>query len=110
MVVTLIIPTRAFFGLKQIITLRHLENMSKIILATGMMVGLAYGTEFFIAWYSGSPYEQFAFVNRAFGPYAWAYWLMVTCNVAVPQLFWMKKFRTTPWIIVVISYRSVMIS
>ncbi|MCP4898027.1 MAG: polysulfide reductase NrfD [bacterium] len=93
MVVTLIIPTRAFFGLKQIITLRHLENMSKIILATGMMVGLAYGTEFFMAWYSGNQYESFTFLNRAFGPYAWAYWIMVSCNVLVPQLFWFRKFR-----------------
>jgi molybdopterin-containing oxidoreductase family membrane subunit len=94
MVVTLIIPTRAFFGLKEIITLRHLENMAKVMLATGMMVGLAYSTEFFIAWYSGNPYEAFTFLNRAFGPYAWAYWIMVTCNVLVPQLFWFKKLRT----------------
>ncbi len=93
MVVTLIIPTRYFFGLQEIITKRHLENMSKIILATSMMVGLAYSTEFFIAWYSGNPYESFTFMNRAFGPYAWAYWTMVTCNVIVPQIFWFKKMR-----------------
>jgi molybdopterin-containing oxidoreductase family membrane subunit len=94
MVVTLIIPTRAIFRLEEIITLRHLENMAKVILATGMMVGLAYGTEFFIAWYSGSVYEGFTFLNRAFGPYAWAYWIMVSCNVLVPQLFWFKRLRT----------------
>ena len=94
MVVTLMIPARQFFGLKEIITLRHLENMAKIILATGMMVGFAYSTEFFIAWYSGNPYEGFTFLNRAFGPYAWAYWIMVTCNVLVPQIFWFKKMRT----------------
>ena len=92
-VVTLIIPARQFFGLKEIITLRHLENMAKIILATGSMVGFAYSTEFFIAWYSGNPYEGFTFLNRAFGPYAWAYWIMVTCNVVVPQLFWFRKLR-----------------
>ena len=57
------------------------------------MVGLAYATEFFIAWYSGNPYEQFAFINRAFGPLAWAYWIMVTCNVLMPQLFWFKRVR-----------------
>ncbi len=94
MVVTLMIPARQFFGLQEIITLRHLENMAKIILATGMMVGFAYSTEFFIAWYSGNPYEGFTFLNRAFGPYAWAYWIMVTCNVLVPQIFWFKKMRT----------------
>jgi molybdopterin-containing oxidoreductase family membrane subunit len=94
MVVTLIIPTRKFFGLEEIITTRHLENMAKIMLATGMMVGFAYSTEFFMAWYSGNRYESFTFLNRAFGPYAWAYWTMVTCNVVVPQLFWVKKLRT----------------
>ena len=69
--------------------------MNKIILATGSMVGYAYGMEFFIAWYSGNPYEQFAFVNRAFGPYAWAYWIDDHLQRASPQLFWFKKFRTT---------------
>jgi molybdopterin-containing oxidoreductase family membrane subunit len=93
MVVTLIIPTRKLFHLEEIITARHLENMAKIMLATGMMVGLAYSTEFFIAWYSGNQYEAFTFLNRAFGPYAWAYWTMVTCNVVVPQLFWFRKLR-----------------
>jgi molybdopterin-containing oxidoreductase family membrane subunit len=93
MVVTLAIPTRKFLHLEEIITLRHLESMSKIMLATGMMVGLAYSTEFFIAWYSGNPFESFAFVNRAFGPYAWAYWTMVSCNVISPQIFWFKKAR-----------------
>jgi molybdopterin-containing oxidoreductase family membrane subunit len=68
--------------------------MNKIILATGTMVGYAYGTEFFIAWYSGSEYEGFAFVSRAFGPYWWAYWTMVSCNVIFPQLFWFKWVRT----------------
>lgn len=95
MVVTLLIPARQFFGLKSVIEVRHLEQMTKIILATGTMVGYAYGMEFFIAWYGASPYEQFAFVNRAFGPYAWAYWTMVSCNVIFPQLFWFKKVRTS---------------
>ena len=72
------------FGLEHLITMRHLDNMTKIILATGSMVGYAYGMEFFIAWYSGNPYELFVFMNRAFGPYAWAYWTMITCNVLVP--------------------------
>ena len=84
MVVTLAVPARQFFGLKHIITIDHLELMNKIMLATGLMVGYAYGMEFFIAWYSGSLYEGFAFVNRAFGPYAWAYWTMIACNVILP--------------------------
>ena len=95
MVNTLLIPCREWFGLKDFITMRHLENMNKIILATGTMVGYAYAMEFFIAWYSGNPYERFAFINRAFGPYVWAYWCMVTCNVFIPQLFWFKKLRTS---------------
>ncbi len=95
MVVTLAVPARHFYGLKGIITIRHLENMNRIILATGMMVGYAYSMEFFIAWYGGNRYEQFAFVNRAFGPYAWAYWTMVSCNVISPQIFWFKKARTS---------------
>ncbi|HMJ14004.1 MAG TPA: NrfD/PsrC family molybdoenzyme membrane anchor subunit [Polyangiaceae bacterium] len=94
MVVTLMVPARQFFGLKHIVKMKHLENMNKIILTTGTLVGYAYGMEFFIAWYSGSLYEGFAFVNRAFGNYAWAYWTMISCNVLFPQLFWFKKIRT----------------
>jgi len=97
MVVTLAVPARQFFGLKRIITIRHLELMNKVMIATGLMVGYAYGMEFFIAWYSGNPYENFTFVNRMFGPYAWAYWTMITCNVLSPQLFWFKRIRTNVW-------------
>lgn len=93
MVVTLMVIAREVFGLKEYITLNHLEVMNKVILATGMLVGLAYATEFFIAWYSGSPYERFIFIQRAMGPYAWSYWIMVGCNVLSPQFFWFKKFR-----------------
>ena len=103
MVITLIVPARAFFGMRDLVTVRHLENINKIMLVTGSMVGYAYAMEFFIAWYGGNRYEQFAFVNRAFGPYAWAYWTMVSCNVISPQLFWFKKVRTTPWMMFVIS-------
>ncbi len=97
MVITLIVPTRKLFGLEHVVTATHLENMCKVILATGLMVGYAYGIEFFTAWYSGNQYERFAFVNRATGPYAWAYWTMVTCNVISPQIFWIPWFRRTPW-------------
>jgi len=99
MVMTLTIPARQFFGLKELITMRHLENVAKIILVTGSMVGYAYVIEFFIAWYGGNPNEAFAFVNRALGPYAWAYWIMVSCNVLAPQLFWFKKLRTNLWVL-----------
>mgnify|MGYP006131736529 FL=1 len=102
MVVTLLVPVRKLYGLENLITVRHLENMNKIIMATGMMVGTAYGIEFFIAWYSGVPYESYAFYNRAFGNYWWAYWIMVSCNVLVPQVFWFKWCRTTPWFMVII--------
>jgi len=97
MVGMLIVPSRQIFGLKQIITLRHLENMARIILLTGSLVGYAYAMEFFMAWYSGNSFETFAFLNRAFGPYAWAYWVMISCNVLAPQLFWFKRLRTSPW-------------
>jgi len=103
MVVTIMVPARALFGLRELVTIRHLENMNKVILATGCMVGLAYGTEFFIAWYSGNALEAFAFLNRAQGPYAWAYWIMVSCNVVAPQLFWSKRIRTTPWTMVIVA-------
>jgi molybdopterin-containing oxidoreductase family membrane subunit len=103
MVVTLLVPVRAIFQIEHLITLRHLENMNKIILATGSLVGLAYGTEFFMAWYSMNSNESYTFMNRAFGPYWWAYWTMVTCNVISPQLFWFKKLRTSPFWMVVIS-------
>lgn len=93
MVLTLLIPTRELFGLKGLITEKHLENISKVLLATGCMVGYAYSVEFFTAWYSGNPYEGFTFLNRVFGPYAWAFWVMVSCNVFIPQLLWISHIR-----------------
>lgn len=93
MVSTLLIIMREVFGFKNYITLSHLEKMNKVILTTGMIVGYAYACEFFIAWYSGSGFEKYVFVNRAFGPYWWAYWTMVSCNVLVPQIFWWSKAR-----------------
>lgn len=93
MVVSLAVVVRKLFKLEHIITVGHLEKMNKIMLVTGMMVGYAYSCEFFISWYSGNIYEQFTFVNRAFGPYSWAYWIMVSCNVIVPQIFWVRSWR-----------------
>lgn len=99
MVLTIMIPFREIFKLHDMITKRHIDNMCKIIMLTGTIVGYAYAMEFFIAWYGANPYEGYAFMNRAFGPYWWAYWSMIFCNVIAPQLFWFKYCRTNLWII-----------
>lgn len=93
MVLTLMIIARKTMNLQDYITVNHIENMNKIIILTGSIVSIAYLTELFMAWYSGVEYEMFAFVNRATGPYWWAYWTMMVCNVISPQLFWFKKLR-----------------
>jgi molybdopterin-containing oxidoreductase family membrane subunit len=93
MVVTALVFMRKVLGLENVITIDHLDRMNKIILLTGSMVGYAYLMEFFISWYSGVPTEQYVAINRAFGEYAWGYWIMVTCNSLFPQLFWFRKFR-----------------
>jgi Ni/Fe-hydrogenase subunit HybB-like protein len=95
MVLTLLIITRKVFHLEDYITIQHIEMMNIIIIVTGSIVGIAYITEFFIAWYSGVPAEQYAFINRATGPYWWAYLVMMTANVVSPQVFWIKKIRTS---------------
>lgn len=104
MVVTLMVLIReAVPQFKDYVTMNHMEAMNKIIMTTGLMVGYAYGSEFFIAWYSGSPYEQFALMNRAVGPHAWSYWIMVTCNVIIPQVFWFKSMRRNLPVMFVVS-------
>ncbi len=103
MVINLMIIARWLFKLENLVTMRHFENMAKVILLTGSIVGYAYAMEFFVAWYSNNPYELFAFVNRMTGPYWWAYWSMVVCNVVIPQLFWFKKVRTSLFWLFVIS-------
>ncbi|HUQ04634.1 MAG TPA: NrfD/PsrC family molybdoenzyme membrane anchor subunit [Kofleriaceae bacterium] len=103
MVATLLVPLRELCGLKHIIKSSHIEAMCKIMIATGMMVGGAYSIELFVAWYSGNAAEWFTFRNRIFGEYSWAYFMMVSCNVLVPQFFWFKKCRTNPWIVVGLS-------
>jgi molybdopterin-containing oxidoreductase family membrane subunit len=95
MVLTLMIVTRKVFKLENYITIGHIELMNIVIIITGSIVGIAYITELFIAWYSGVAAEQYAFLNRISGPYAWAYWIMMTCNVISPQVFWFKKIRTS---------------
>jgi molybdopterin-containing oxidoreductase family membrane subunit len=104
MVLLLLIPARELYpNMKDFITLHHLENMAKIILLTGMMVGFAYAMEFFIAYYGGNEKELYAFKNRAGGPYWWAYWTMISCNVLSPQVFWNKFCRTNPVVIFIVS-------
>jgi Ni/Fe-hydrogenase subunit HybB-like protein len=103
MVLVLMVPARELFGLKHIIKEEHIEAACKIMLATGMMVGGAYAIEFFIAWYSGNMYEGFTFINRAVGPYWWAYAIMIFCNVVSPQIFWSRKMRRNPWVVVAVG-------
>lgn len=103
MVVTLLVIARESFNLQDYITINHLEAMNKIILLTGSIVGYAYASEFFMAWYSGNGFERFIFIQRALGPYSWAYWTMISCNVIWPQLFWFKKIRRNIKIMFIIS-------
>jgi len=95
MVLTLMLIVRKVYNLQAYITVKHVEYMNIVIIVTGSIVGVAYLTELFMSWYSGVEFEQYAFLNRATGPYAWAYWAMMTCNVVSPQLFWFKKIRTS---------------
>jgi len=97
MVLTLMIIARKVLKLEEYITLNHIESMNKVILVTGTIVGTAYLTELFVAWYSGNVYEQFAFYNRATGVYWWAYFGMMFCNVVSPQFFWSKRIRRSIW-------------
>ncbi|MEK6249228.1 MAG: polysulfide reductase NrfD [Planctomycetales bacterium] len=103
MVLTLMIIARKVMQLVNYITVLHIDKMCKLMLSMGCIVGLAYGTEFFVAAFSGNPYEQFVFINRAFGPFSWAYWTMVTCNVMIPQLLWFRQMRRNIALVFVIS-------
>ncbi|MGF1656744.1 MAG: NrfD/PsrC family molybdoenzyme membrane anchor subunit [Verrucomicrobiales bacterium] len=99
MVLTLMIPARAIFGLQDMITEKHIDNMCKIILLTGCIVGYAYLMEFFIAWYGGNPYEFAIFIDRATGHYSASYWSMISCNVLAPQLFWFRGLRRNLFVV-----------
>lgn len=102
MVLTLAIPIRKFYGLQDFITMRHLENSAKVMLATGLMVAHGYITEGFMSWYSDDKFEIYLTLNRMFGPYWPAYWLLILCNVLVPQAIWFKRFRTsTTWLFII---------
>ena len=95
MVLTLLILTRSLMHLERYITIRHLEAMAKVTLLTGSIVGFSYATEIFAAWFNGSLYEKAMFYNRATGPYAWAFWMMVSCNALAPQVLWFRRVRTS---------------
>jgi len=103
MVLTLSIPAREWFGLRDLITPLHIENMAKVLLGTGLIVAYAYSVEFFTAWYSQQHYEQFVFLNRPLGPYWWAFWTMVCCNVIAPQSLWFPWIRKRVWAIFVVA-------
>jgi molybdopterin-containing oxidoreductase family membrane subunit len=104
MVLTLIIPARVAFKFQHVVTRRHLDNMAKVLLVTGLIVGYGYMCEHFIAWYSGNKYEFFAFFNtRQRGPFAPVYWLMLFCNVVTPNIFWWKKARQNTAVLWIVS-------
>jgi molybdopterin-containing oxidoreductase family membrane subunit len=103
MVLTLMLIARSTMNLQAYLTHRHIDAMCKLIITTGGIVGLAYMTEFFTAMYSSNRYEQFVFMNRALGPYNWAYWTMVGCNVLTPQLLWFKKIRSNLVFVFILS-------
>ncbi len=103
MVLTLIVPLRSIFKLEEVVTMRHIDLICKVTLATGCIVSYAYAMEYFIAWYSGNPYERFTFWQRLFGKYWYGGWAMIAFNAVVPQLFWFKKFRTNLVYVFIIS-------
>jgi molybdopterin-containing oxidoreductase family membrane subunit len=104
MVVTIAVPLRAAFGLHDFITARHLDNMAKVMLATGMVVGYGYLMETFSAWYGNNPYEQHMMLHaRPLGPYAHTYWMMIACNVIIPQAFWAPWVRNRPVLLWILS-------
>ncbi len=108
MVVTLLVIMRKLYKLEHYITLTHMELMNKVILATSLIVGYAYASEFYIAWYSGHEYEQYQFLLRPFGPYAITFWTMVICNVVIPHAFWFRSIRRSiPWMFVISIFVNV---
>ena len=103
MVLTLLIPIRKIYRLEDFITMRHLDNMAKVMLTTGLFVAYGYLTEGFTAWYSGSEYERFWLFNRSFGPFAWSFWGLMACNVLTPQLLWLGRIRTSPVLLFIVA-------
>jgi molybdopterin-containing oxidoreductase family membrane subunit len=102
-VLTLAIPIRAIYGLEDFITMRHLENMAKVMLVTGLIVAYGYLVEAFIGWYSGDTFERYVTFNRTTGPYATFYLALVVCNIGIPQALWLKRVRTSVPVLFVIA-------
>jgi molybdopterin-containing oxidoreductase family membrane subunit len=103
MVLTLAIPLRVIYNLQDFITMRHLENMGKVMLVTGLIVGYGYMTEAFFGWYSANQYESFMIYNRMTGPYGYIYWSLIFCNLLSPQTLWIRKVRTTPVLLFLVA-------
>ncbi len=103
MVLTLMIPVRHFYGMKDFITAHHLNNMAKVMLLTGLIVAYGYLIEGFIGWYSGSQYEKYMLLNRFIGPYRYLYYALLACNVVIPQLLWFRKLRRNVALLFVMS-------
>ena len=103
MVLTLAIPVRRFYGMESLITMRHINNMAKVMLATGLMVGYGYAMELFFAWYSANPHEKFMMWNRMFGPYGWSYWTLISINVVMVQFLWLKSVRHNTTLLFIMS-------
>jgi len=103
MVLTLSIPLRRYYGLQDYITMRHIRNMAKIMLATGLIVAYGYMMETFMGWYSGSTYERYMMMNRFKGPFSTLYWALIACNVIVPQILWIRRVRHSEMSVWVIS-------
>jgi molybdopterin-containing oxidoreductase family membrane subunit len=103
MVLVLCIPIRLFYGLEDFITLRHLQVMGKILLATGLVTSYGYFIEAFMGWYSGNQYEQFVQSNRALGPYAGYYWVLIFCNVLAPQILWARSMRSNQLVLFLVA-------
>jgi Ni/Fe-hydrogenase subunit HybB-like protein len=99
MVLNIVIPIRRLYKLESLVTMRHLNNMANVMLATGMMVSYGYLMEAFMSWYSGEVFEQYMMMNRAFGPYAWAFWALMLTNVLIPQALWSKRVRRSEWLL-----------
>ena len=95
MVLTIAIPLRWAYQLQDLVTTRHLDNMAKVMLASGLVVAYGYLMEAFMAWYSGNEYERYMMLNRALGDYGWCYWLLIASNIVIPQLLWLRRIRTS---------------
>jgi Ni/Fe-hydrogenase subunit HybB-like protein len=103
MVLTIAIPLRRVYQLQGLVTTRHLDNMAKVMLASGLVVAYGYLMEAFTAWYSGNPFERYMMLNRALGGYGWCYWLLIASNVAIPQLLWLRRMRTSETMLFVVA-------